>query len=156
MRQLKKLALTRRGFFRGAGLAGMAVLAAGTGVPRRASAEVDALVAEHMGAGPIAMEKVTLSAPPTAENGTLVRIPIEVDHPMEANNFIQSLGIFVDNNPSPFVAKFDFTPEVGKIGLELRIKMAKASKVRVICKSNTGKLFGTIKEISVAEGGCAG
>ncbi len=165
-------AVTRRTFFRTAGVVGAAVAsgallgvpfqhamaedAAPAAAPAAATVDMDALIAQHMGAGPIAMEKVSLDIPATAENSALVRMPIVVDHPMEANNFIQKVALFIDNNPSPAIAQFEFTPEAGKVAIEFRSRMAKSSKVRVVAKSNTGKLYGLVKEIQVAAGGCAG
>ncbi|MEO5340889.1 MAG: thiosulfate oxidation carrier protein SoxY [Magnetococcus sp. MYC-9] len=163
----RKNAVTRRTFFRTAGVLGATVAAGGLlGFPLSqtqaedaaapAAVDMDGLIAKQMGPGAIAMEKVTLDIPATAENAALVRMPIVVDHPMEANNFIQSVALFIDNNPSPLVAQFELTPEAGKVSLEFRSRMAKTSKVRVVAKSNTGKLYGLVKEIQVAAGGCAG
>lgn len=161
----QKNTLTRRTFLGAISATGAACVAAGfVGIPQMAEAadapatavNMDALITKEMGAGPIAMEKVKIDTPPKAENGALVRMPISVDHPMDDKNYISTLAIFVDNNPSPLVGKFEFTPASGKVDVELRIKMAKASQVRAIAKSNTGKLYGSILTIDVAEGGCAG
>ncbi len=165
--------LTRRSFLGTLSATGAACVAASyMGMPKLAQAEeaapaadaaapaaainVDELIATEMGAGPISMEKVSITTPPKAENGALVRMPVTVDHPMEADNFIESLAIFVDNNPKPMVGRFHFTPASGKAEVELRIKMAKASKVRAIAKTNGGKLYGAVMMLEVAEGGCAG
>ena len=169
-------AVTRRTFFRTAGAVGAAVattgllgspLALAEDAPAAPAAaapaatatpavDMDALIAEQMGAGAITMEKVKLDIPATAENAALVRMPIVVDHPMEANNYIQTVALFIDNNPNPSIARFEFTPEAGKVAIEFRSRMAKSSKVRIIAKTNTGKLYGLVKEIQVAAGGCAG
>ncbi|MBF0098982.1 MAG: thiosulfate oxidation carrier protein SoxY [Magnetococcales bacterium] len=156
--------VTRRGFFRTAGVLGAAVAGSSLlGVSVLAHADdaapavnIDELVAKQVGAGPIAMEKVGLDIPGTAENAALVRMPIVVDHPMEAGNFIQTVTLIIDNNPNPLIAQFELTPEAGKASLEFRARMAKSSKVRVIAKSNSGKLYGVVKEIQVAAGGCSG
>lgn len=167
----QKNAVTRRTFFHTAGVVGAAMASgallgvpfqhahaeeAPAAAPAAPTVDMDALIAKQMGAGPIAMEKITLNIPATAENAALVRMPIVVDHPMEAGNFIQTVTLFIDNNPTPTVAQFEFTPEAGKAAIEFRTRMAKTSKVRVIAKSNTGKLYGLVKEIQVAAGGCAG
>lgn len=149
-----KNSVTRRGFFRTVGAVGAAAAVSGL-MPKEAQAGVDDLIAKHVGSGSITMEKVNLKTPATAENAALVRMPVEVDHPMDADNYIQSVSLFVDNNPSPFVAQFGFSPEAGKVDVEFRIRMAKTSKVRAIAKTNTGKLYGFVKEIQVAAGGCA-
>ena len=157
---IKEKAISRRSFFRKVGTTGVAVVAAGsalTTAPKNASASaVDALIAEKMGSGTVTMAKVKIDTPPKADNGALVRMPVSVDHPMEAGNYIQSVALFVDNNPKPFVAEFKMTPEYGEASFECRIKMAKTSKVRAIAKTNKGKLYGFAQEIQVAEGGCAG
>jgi sulfur-oxidizing protein SoxY len=156
----KEQGISRRGFFHRVGTAGVAVVAAGTtltSAPRSASASaVDALIAEQLGAGTVTYEKVKIDVAASAENGALVRIPVSVDHPMEAGNYIQSIVIYVDNNPKPFVGRFDLEPECGKAAFECRIKMAKTSKVRAIAKTNSGKLYGFVTEVQVAEGGCVG
>ncbi len=160
----KEQEISRRSFFRRAGatgvVAGAAVVSAGaalTAMPREAAAsDVDAMIADKVGAGSVAYEKVNVDVPVKAENGALVRLPVSVDHPMEPGNYIQTVGVFVDNNPKPFVATFNFEPECGEAAFECRIKMAKSSPLRVIAKTNTGKLYGFKKEVQVAEGGCAG
>lgn len=153
--------VSRRGFFRvvgAAGLTGAATMGAMTILPGTAHASGDALavIAEKVGSGPIAMEKVSVQLPDKAENGALVRVPISVDHPMEAGNFVESVTIIVDKNPQPMIAQFHFTPESGSANVEIRMKMAGPSKVRVIAKSNSGKLYGFEKDVDVAAGGCAG
>lgn len=152
------LAMNRRGFFRSVGAAGVAVAVSGVmvGTPRDASADINALIAEQFGPGSITMDKVVVDTPDKAENGSMVRVPIVVKHPMEPNNFIEKVAVFVDDNPKPFVASFNFVPESGPINLEFRVKMAKTSNLRVVAKNNSGALFGFTKKIEVAEGGCSG
>ncbi|WP_158089553.1 thiosulfate oxidation carrier protein SoxY [Magnetofaba australis] len=155
MSESMKSGLTRRSLFGVMGSVGVGAAMLGASSPARADAIAD-LVAKEMGTGPAGTGSIALGAPDKAENGGLVRIPISVDHPMEPGNYIESLGVFVDNNPKPLVAKFRFTPETGTVNFELRIKMAKPSPVRVVAKSNTGKLIQTSKHVEVAAGGCAG
>nr|CRH06974.1 putative Thiosulfate-binding protein SoxY [Candidatus Magnetococcus massalia] len=151
-----KLGVSRRSFFRTVGAAGLTAAALASSPNQAEAADVMAIVKEQMGSDSVTDGKVTVDVPDTAENGALVRVPIKVDHPMEPGNFIESVGIFVDSNPKPFVGKFDFAPELGAVEFEVRIKMAKTSNLRVVAKSNTGKLYQAVKKIKVAEGGCAG
>ncbi|MBF0341011.1 MAG: thiosulfate oxidation carrier protein SoxY [Magnetococcales bacterium] len=154
--------LTRRRFLGGAGALAAACVAAGMfGLPALVlasdgPANVDEIIAKDLGAGPIKMEKVKIDTPPKAENGALVRMPVSVDHPMEKDNYITMINIYVDDNPKPLVGSFEFTELSGKAEVELRIKMAKASQVRAIAKTNKGQLYGAVLKIEVAEGGCAG
>ncbi|MBF0212052.1 MAG: thiosulfate oxidation carrier protein SoxY [Magnetococcales bacterium] len=139
----------------GAGLVGMPTLAQAADAPA-AAVNIDEIIAKDLGAGKVTLEKVKIDTPPKAENGALVRMPISVDHPMDADNYIASLTIYVDENPKPMVAMFEFSPASGKAEVEMRIKMAKASQVRAIAKTNKGALYGAIMKLEVAEGGCAG
>ncbi|NGZ07017.1 MAG: twin-arginine translocation signal domain-containing protein [Magnetococcales bacterium] len=154
--------LTRRSFLVAVGATGVACAAIGVvGMPSLAEAaeaavNMDEIIAKELGAGTVALEKVKIDTPPKAENGALVRFPVSVDHPMEPDNYIAAIAIFVDDNPKPLVGKFEFTPASGKAEVEMRIKMAKASQVRAIAKTNKGKLYGAVMKIEVAEGGCAG
>ena len=160
MKLLEKTDVSRRGFFHRMGTGAVAVAAAGTvlgGLTRAANADVNALVAEKMGEGTIAdSDKITLDIKGKAENGALVRMPITVDLPMEADNYVASVGVFVDNNPKPFVAQMNFKPELGVVKFEIRVKMAKPSPVRIVARTNGGQLFQLVQSVDVAEGGCSG
>lgn len=128
-----------------------------TEAPTEAPTErVHRIIAEHMGDGPVSMEKITLDIPDSVDDATLVHMPIVVDYPMQPNRFIQTIGLFIDKNPSPFIAKFDLTPAAGRASVEFRVRMAEPSNVRVIAKSNTGKLYGLLKHLHVSQGGCEG
>ncbi len=150
--------LSRRNFFKGAGVAGLTCVAAGSGlVPGQAEAsEAEMIISETFGEATGEQAKVTLKAPDVAENGALVKVPIKVDHPMEAGNYIEKVGIYVMQNPKPLTALFELTPEAGAVDLEVRIKMAKSSELRILAKSNTGKIYQASKNIKVAKGGCVG
>ncbi|MBF0187192.1 MAG: twin-arginine translocation signal domain-containing protein [Magnetococcales bacterium] len=155
MSQTNNTSLTRRGFIRGAGVAGVACVAAGTTVVRPAHASpADEIIAQEFGAGSASEGAVDIKTKPKAENGALVKIPVSIDHPMEAGNYIAKAGVIVDSNPKPLVASFEFEPEAGKVQFEVRIKMAKSSNIRVVAKTNSGKLLMGKTHIEVAEGGC--
>jgi len=158
MSDSKPMNMTRRGFVRALGMTGLTAAAAGTGamgLADKAEANADVFITDAMGSSTVTEGKVILGTPNVAENAALVKVPVTVDHPQEAGNYIDRVGIFVDNNPLPTVATFDFTPESGQVKFEVRIKMAKTSPLRVVARSNSGKLYGIKKDIKVAAGGCA-
>ena len=160
MSRENKQTLTRRGFFQRAGLTGLSCVAAGaalTGLPRSAEATpVNDLVVEHFGSAGTETDKIKVGGPEKADSGALVRVPITVDLPQTPDNYVKQLGIFVENNPRPLAAMYEFGPEIGRIDFEIRIKMAKSSPLRVVAKTTTGKVLTAVKKIEVAEGGCAG
>ncbi len=99
---------------------------------------------------------VKLKTPIIAENGAVVPITIKSDLPMEKDNYVKKIYIFVDNNFHPFTASAELSPANGKAALSLRIKMRKTSNVRVILETNKGKLYGAKKMVKVTIGGCGG
>jgi sulfur-oxidizing protein SoxY len=94
-------------------------------------------------------DKVTLSAPDIAENGSVV--PVTVSTTLKN---IEAIAIFVEKNPTPLAASFNFYKSM-KPEISTRIKMRKTSKVTAVVKSN-GKLYSVSKEVKVTLGGCGG
>jgi sulfur-oxidizing protein SoxY len=91
-----------------------------------------------------------LKAPDIAENGAVVPIDIVSNIP----NTI-SLAVFVDKNPTPLSAAFNFSngalPDVS-----VRLKMGQTSMVKAVAKTSDGKFYQAQKEVKVTAGGCGG
>ncbi len=92
---------------------------------------------------------IVLKAPDIAENGAVV--PVEVISNIPGTT---ALSIFVDKNPSPLSAHFDFAngalPEVA-----VRLKLGQTSMVKAVAKAG-GKFYTVQKEVKVTVGGCGG
>ena len=93
--------------------------------------------------------EVTLKAPDIAENGAVV--PVTVRSSMAG---VESMSIFVENNPNPLVAQF-MIPAGTDADVSTRLRMGKTSKVTAVVKAN-GKLYSASKEVKVTIGGCGG
>ncbi len=93
--------------------------------------------------------EVTLKAPDIAENGAVV--PVTVRTKM-AN--VESISIFVANNPNPLVAEF-IIPAGTEADVSTRLRMGKTSQVTAVVKAD-GKLYSAAKEVKVTIGGCGG
>ena len=94
-------------------------------------------------------DAVVLTAPDIAENGAVVPIGVST----ELDN-VQSIAIFVDENPNPLVASFEIGPNA-VADVSTRIKMGKTSMVRAVVQAD-GKVYGSQKEVKVTIGGCGG
>lgn len=99
-------------------------------------------------------ERVSVSAPELAENGATVPVAVEVDFPMEADQYIQTIYILSQKNPVPLIGKFHLTPANGKAYISTRIKMAETSPVHAIAETNTGELFHGQRSVRVTLSGC--
>ena len=93
--------------------------------------------------------KVKLKAPDIAENGAIV--PINVKTSLKN---VESIMIFVENNPQPLSSGYNLTPKSLPV-IGTRIKMGKTSKIIAAVKSE-GKIFSASKEVKVTIGGCGG
>ena len=158
-----KLQPQRRTFLKGT-LAGGAVLAAaGLGlIPSRlalaawpeaafhATSLDDALNKVFGSSALEASDKVVLKAPSIAENGAVV--PITVNAEQLPN--VESISLFSEKNPTPFVARFNLKP--GCVAdISTRVKMGESGDVIAVVKAD-GKLFSATKETKVTLGGCGG
>jgi sulfur-oxidizing protein SoxY len=94
-------------------------------------------------------DRIDLKAPEIAENGAIV--PVEITSRIPDT---ESIYIFADKNPQPFVAEFDFTGATEPF-VSTRIKMGETSKVRAIVKAG-GKFYATARDVKVTIGGCGG
>lgn len=92
---------------------------------------------------------ILIKAPDIAENGAVV--PIEVTSNIAGTT---SIAIFVDKNPNPMIADFEFTNGAEPF-ISTRVKMASTSIVRAAVKAG-GKVYTSSREVKVTIGGCGG
>jgi sulfur-oxidizing protein SoxY len=146
---------TRRGMF--------AIAAAGAAVailPRLASAQLSAgtqAVVDRVRAGRALQEgRITLRAPPIAENGNTVPISVAVESPMTAADHVARIYVFADKNPTPEVAVFHLTPATGRAQVDTRVRLGQTQDLVVLAEMNNGALFMARAEVKVTIGGCGG
>ena len=99
---------------------------------------------------------IWLDLPEIAENGNQVKVSFEIDNPMTASDHIKSVYILADGNPSPNVAKFSFTPEMGSCSATTRIRLSKTQNVYLLAENNNDHFLMTNAQVKVTIGGCGG
>jgi sulfur-oxidizing protein SoxY len=97
---------------------------------------------------------ISLETPYRAEDPALVPISVKSKIPQTPDRFIKKIIMLVDNNPFPFVAEFDLTPESGKADLAMRVRVNTYSYVRAVAEMNNGELV-MAKQFVKASGGCS-
>ncbi|NPA32132.1 MAG: thiosulfate oxidation carrier protein SoxY [Aquificae bacterium] len=147
--------MKRREFIKLTALTALGVFL-GSGALRSASAKItlEEALKKHLGVGLSQIkesDKVKIKAPSIAESGANVPIQVSADVPVEQ---VESLHIFVDKNPNPFIASVDFSPMNGEVFFATRIKMGATSPVRAILKLKDGTYLMASKEVKVTVGGC--
>ena len=171
-----EISTARRDFLKKTGIASVALLSLGAlssivptgdgplagllGADRAEAANVKINIKDRLhgffGNRTIEMSHVTMKAPIIAENGAVVPLKINADLPMDEDNYVRKIYIFVDNNNDPYITSTELTPASGKAALDIRIKMRKTSMVRTVVETSKGKLYGANKNVKVTIGGCGG
>lgn len=126
-------------------------------VPAFANAEdTMAKIKEFTGGAEPGTGALSLDAPEIAENGNTVPISVSVESPMTADDYVESVAIYAEGNPSPEVITFNFTPMSGEAAATTRMRLAKTQNVVAVAKTSTGAVFMDKKEVKVTIGGCGG
>ena len=97
---------------------------------------------------------IKLNIPEYPENGATVPVEVEIDHPMEADNYIAKITVLVEMNKGKHVITANYTPDNGMAYLFVNAKLGGTQHVVVLAETNTGKVYTHKKKINVALGGC--
>ena len=95
-----------------------------------------------------------LETPYRALDAAIVPITVKFTDNQSDSKYIKSLILIVDENPSPIVGKFNFTPKTGNPSLTTRIRIDKYTYVRAIAEYNNGEKF-MVSNFVKAAGGCS-
>lgn len=100
-------------------------------------------------------DKIEMSAPDIAENGSTIsikinRIPLEDD-----SVFVESVYIFSSLRKKP-VAHFKLGKSIVPEDLQTRIKLGKTATVSVLAMLSDGRVLSATKQVKVTMGGCGG
>lgn len=90
-----------------------------------------------------------IDAPDVAENAASV--PVQITSRIPGT---QSIAVFVDRNPWPHIARFEFAQETLPF-VALRLRVAETSPVRVVVRARESYYIAT-KDVRVVAGGCGG
>ena len=99
---------------------------------------------------------IFLDLPEIAENGNQVKLNFEIDSVMTKDDYIKQVYILADGNPSPNVAKFSFTPDMGSCSATTRMRLSKTQNVHLIAQNNKDQFVMTKSKVKVTIGGCGG
>jgi sulfur-oxidizing protein SoxY len=97
--------------------------------------------------------ELVLFLPARAEDAAVVPITI-LTRPRPGMASPRKLHLFIDRNPSPVAAIFEFGEAAGNVEIETRVRVETNSPVRVVAEFADGSLSMTTKFIEAA-GGCS-
>ena len=98
--------------------------------------------------------KVKLELPPIVENGNTVPLTVSVDSPMSEADHVESIHVFNQKNPQPYVAAFNLGPRAGKASVSTRIRLADSQRVVAIARLSDGSFWSDNVDVIVTLAAC--
>ncbi len=99
-------------------------------------------------------DKIKLTVPEIAENGAVVPVKVEVNHPMEESNYVKAIHVIATQNTNVRCADVMLTPLNGKGYFATRIKLGKSQDVMALVALSNGEFLKVQKPVKVTIGGC--
>ena len=97
---------------------------------------------------------MSLKTPYRAADAAIVPINVNFNFNQTSHQYIKSLVLVVDENPSPIVGKFNYTSKSGSPDIGTRIRIDRYTYVRAIAEMQDGQLY-MVSEFVKAAGGCS-
>lgn len=120
------------------------------------AASVAAKVNSLTGGASTTDDGVFLDLPEIAENGNAVKVAFEIDSTMTSDNFVKTVHVMADGNPTPDVASFNFSPANGVCMATTRMRLAKTQNIIVLAEMSDGSFRQAQAQVKVTIGGCGG
>jgi sulfur-oxidizing protein SoxY len=117
-------------------------------------AEMAEAIRALIGEAEINRGKVKLELPTIVENGNTVSLTVSVESPMTEADHVESIHIFNQKNPQPFVAAFTLGPRSGKASVSTRIRLADSQQVLAIARLSDGSLWSDSADVIVTLAAC--
>ena len=111
-------------------------------------------IRELIGEAPVAPGKVKLELPSIVENGNTVPLTVSVESPMTEADHVESIHIFNQKNPQPYVAAFHLGPRAGKASVATRIRLADSQRVVAIARLSDGSFWSDSADVIVTLAAC--
>ena len=145
------LLLTRRRVLLTAAGAGLASLAPAAEATEAAMTEA---IRQLIGEAPLEPGKVKLELPSIVENGNTVPLTVSVESPMTDTDHVESIHIFNEKNPQPFVAAVHLGPRAGKAYVATRIRLADSQRIVAIARLSDGSFCSGSADVIVTLAAC--
>jgi sulfur-oxidizing protein SoxY len=136
----------------------LAAAAVGLAPVARPAAAAEAMMAqairELIGEATLERGKVKLELPSIVENGNTVPLTVSVESPMTETEHVESIHVFNQKNPQPYVAAFHLGPRAGRAHVATRIRLADSQRVVAIAKLNNGSFWSDSADVIVTLAAC--
>lgn len=89
-----------------------------------------------------------------ADDASTVPVMVNALIDQTPQEYIKTVYLIVERNPSPTAGVFHFTPESGRVKVETRLRFEDFSFVRAVAEMNDGRLYAAQRWVKAA-GGCS-
>lgn len=89
-----------------------------------------------------------------ADDASTVPVVVKAQMDQTEKEYIKSIYVIVERNPSPAAGVFHFTPQSGRAQVETRLRFEDYSFVRAVAEMNDGRLYMAQRWVKAA-GGCS-
>ena len=89
-----------------------------------------------------------------ADDASTVPVVVKAQIDQTEKEYIKSIYLIVERNPSPTAGVFHFTPDSGRAQVETRLRFEDFSFVRAVAEMNDGRLYMSQRWVKAA-GGCS-
>lgn len=89
-----------------------------------------------------------------ADDASTVPVVVKAQIDQTEKEYIKSIYLIVERNPSPTAGVFHFTPDSGRAQVETRLRFEDYSFVRAVAEMNDGRLYMSQRWVKAA-GGCS-
>jgi sulfur-oxidizing protein SoxY len=146
-----QILLTRRMLLATAAGAGFASFTATADAAEDAMAEA---IRDLIGEAHLSPGKVKLELPSIVENGNTVPLTVSVESPMTEADHVESIHIFNQKNPQPYVAAFHLGPRAGKAHVATRIRLADSQRVVAVARLSDASFWSDSADVIVTLAAC--
>ena len=143
--------VSRRSVLTGAAM-GLASVVATAGVSKAAA--MDDAIHELVGEAPLEKGRVKLEVPSIVENGNTVPLTVSVDSPTTETDYVESIHLFNEKNPQPFIAAFHLGPRAGKARVSTRIRLADSQRLIAVARMKDGTFWSDTADVIVTLAAC--
>jgi len=134
----------------GAGLAATVRLVPAEATP----ASMKAAIRNVVGEAPVKKGKIRIDVPVLVDNGNAVPLTVEVESPMQADNYVRAIHVFNELNPQPNVFSAHLGPRAGRARISTRFRLADTQTVVAIAEMNDGSFWQASADVVVTLQAC--
>lgn len=109
-------------------------------------------VKKSVGNARVTSDGLQLTLPLVAEDGSSV--PLKASAEGMGTSRITRLEIFAPNNPTPQVAVFELSAEIGQLNLSTRIRLSESQTVVAVAHVDDGRIIVAERAVRVTTSGC--